>query len=358
MSPMAGMRPRLRPTPSPVLRMVFLLSLLVGSAAVAGVPPALAAEALPTWTGSISLYRDGVFTTQQSWLWCTAADVQIARNIVHGERDHTASGQRRYFDWMRARNRYDLPLSAGVDPDGWTAGMREFVDDRYRLVASDTFDAALRLAVKRLRLTGLPVALAVSHGNHGWLLTGFAASADPATTDEYETTSVRVVGPLYGLQSKNGYDTPPNTRLTTAQLRRYFTPWWYAPMRMTWDGQFISIQPVPLDPPATMDLPPADVPPPSASGPSAAPSVAVAPVPSPGASPSSTDLAPPTHPLGAEAFGSAGPFTASSAPDAIPSSDAGPPALLAVLVALSAVVAALAARLVRRRTARATTPRS
>jgi hypothetical protein len=63
---------------------------------------------------------------------------------------------------MRARNRYTLPLSAGVDPQGWTAGMRHFVDDRYRLVASTTFDNALRAAVKRLRLTNLPVALAVS----------------------------------------------------------------------------------------------------------------------------------------------------------------------------------------------------
>ena len=80
------------------------------------------------------------------------------------------------------RNRYDLPLSAGVDPAGWTAGLRHFVDDRYRLVSSRTFDSALRSAVNRLRLTNLPVALTVSHGNHGWILTGFRATADPAKT--------------------------------------------------------------------------------------------------------------------------------------------------------------------------------
>jgi hypothetical protein len=240
---MTGMasRPRLH---------ALVIGLVVVGLAVAwveGPKPSLAASAnLPAWTGGINLYRSGTFTTQKSWLWCTAAGVQIVRNIVDHRTDHTASGQRRYFDWMRGRNRYDLPLSAGVDPAGWTAGLRHFVDDRYRLVSSRTFDSALRSAVTRLRLTNLPVALTVSHGNHGWILTGFRATADPATTTSFTVTSVRVTGPLYGLQSKNGYDMPPNTKLTTAQLKRFFTPWKYAPRAMIWDGRYVSIQPVPV----------------------------------------------------------------------------------------------------------------
>ncbi len=183
-------------------------------------PPSLAAPAalLPAWDGSIDLYRDGVFTTQKSWLWCTAAGVQIVRNIVERDNDHSTSGQRRYFDWMRKRNRYDLPESAGVDPQGWTAGLRHFVDDRYRLVASRSFSAGLRSAAANLRRTGLPAALTVSNGGHGWILTGFEATADPLLTDEFEVTSVRVVGPLFGRQSKNGYDMPPDTELSTERV--------------------------------------------------------------------------------------------------------------------------------------------
>ena len=112
------------------------------------------------------------------------------------------------------------------------------------------FDSALRSAVTRLRLTNLPVALTVSHGNHGWILTGFRATADPAVTTAFRVTSVRVTGPLYGLQSKNGYDMAPNTKLTTAQLKRFFTPWKYAPKAMIWDGRYVSIQPVPKAVPA------------------------------------------------------------------------------------------------------------
>lgn len=224
---------------------VLLVALGVGIAWLE-VPGLTEAANLPAWTGGVNLYRDGTFTTQKSWLWCTAAGVQIVRNIVDRKTDHTAAGQRRYFDWMRKRNRYDLPLSAGVDPAGWTAGLRQFVDDRYRLVSSRTFDSALRSAVTRLRLTNLPVALTVSRGNHGWILTGFRATADPAKTASFTVTSVRVTGPLYGLQSKNGYDMPPDTKLTPAQLKRYFTPWKYAPRAMIWDDRYVSIQPVPV----------------------------------------------------------------------------------------------------------------
>ncbi len=252
MTGMDGPIRRLRP----VLGLVVALGLALGPSSV-GATATRAAEAAPpavdgattsapvAWDGSINLYRKGVFTTQQTWLWCTAAGVQIVRNIVERDDDHSRRSQDRYFDWMRERNRYDLPVSAGVDPAGWTAGMRRFVDDRYRLIASDTFDEALRLAVIRMRKTSLPVALTVSHGNHGWILHGFAATADPLVTSDFRVTSVRVTGPLWGRQNSSfGYDMRPNTKLTTRQLRTFFTPWKYAPKAMVWDGRYVSIQPV------------------------------------------------------------------------------------------------------------------
>lgn len=216
-----------------------LLALLL----VLGGAPAASATAPEPWDGSVDLYREGSFTTQKTWLWCTAAGVQIVRNIVHGEDDHSRRGQDRYFDWMRERNRYDLPVAAGVDPEGWTAGLRRFVDERYELVVTKTFGGTVRTAAAALRRTGLPVALTVAHGGHGWIMTGFRATADPLITDEFRVTHVRVVGPLYGLQSRNGYDMPPNTELSVDELRRFLTPWRYEPMAMVWDGRYVTIQP-------------------------------------------------------------------------------------------------------------------
>jgi hypothetical protein len=216
-----------------------LITLLLGLLAPA---PASAAAG---WTGGIDLYRSGTFTTQKTWLWCTAADVQIIRNIVRHQADHSRAGQQRYFDYMRAHNRYRIPVTDGVDPAGWAAGLRKYVDARYRLVASGSFDSALRSAVTNLRRTNLPVGITVSHGNHAWVLTGFTATADPAATTRFAVTSVRVVGPLWGLQSRTyGYDMRPDTRLTPTQLRGFFTPWHYGGVRMTWERRWVSVQPM------------------------------------------------------------------------------------------------------------------
>lgn len=256
--------------------LLFVIGLIVPSA-----PPTAAAEA---WAGGVELYRDGTFTTQHTWTWCTAAGVQIVRNIATGDDDHTRSGQQGYFDWMRDHNRYDLPPEAGVDPAGWTAGLREFVDDRYRLVAGRDFDTTLREAVTNLRLTELPVALAVARGNHGWILTGFTAEVDPAATDDPGIETVTIVGPLYGRQSRNGYDMPPGTRLTVAELRRFFTPWRYEPLPMAWDGRYVSIQPIAAAP--------APTPVPTATpSPSPSPTTSPSPTPSPTARPSPTAVA-------------------------------------------------------------------
>lgn len=314
-----------------LVALIVALSLGAGSLAAFGTSPALAAgSTLPAWTGGINLYREGTFTTQKSWLWCTAAGVQIIHNIVEGANDHTTSGQRRYFEWMRDHNKYALPLSAGVDPQGWTAGLRHFVDDRYRLVASRSFDSALVSAVTNLRRANLPVAVAVAHGNHGWVLTGFTATADPLRTSSFKVTSVRVVGPLFGLQSKNGYDMRPNTKLTTAQFRGFFTAWHYDPKPMIWDGLYVSIQPIPAKAAPVASPKPAAVPPTPAPTPAPSPS----PNPTPNLSPTPPPSASSTAIAVAAADSSA--RIATAAPRDVPVAANGPePALLLVLAGLA-----------------------
>ncbi len=235
-------------------RFALIASIAAASLATTAAPGAAspvdaAASNLPAWSGGLDLYRSGVYTVQKTWLWCTAADVQIIRNIVDGEADHSKSGQQRYFDYMRAHNQYAIPVKDGVDAAGWTVGLDEFVDPRYQLYQSESFDSALRSAVTNIRETNLPVAFTVEHGNHAWILTGFTATADPAATADFTVTGVRVVGPLWGLQSRTyGYDMKPDTKLTPKQLEGFFTPWHYTSIPMAWENRWVSVQPVAVPP--------------------------------------------------------------------------------------------------------------
>jgi hypothetical protein len=67
------------------------------------------------------------------------------RNLVRREGDHSGANQHRYFSYMRAHDRYAIPLADGVDPAGWAAGLRKWVDPRYRVVAKGGFRAACGL---------------------------------------------------------------------------------------------------------------------------------------------------------------------------------------------------------------------
>jgi hypothetical protein len=197
------------------------------------------------------------------------------------------------------------------------------------------------------------------HGNHAWILTGFTANADPATTTHFTVTSVRVVGPLWGLQNRTyGYDMPPDTRLTPSQLKGFFTPWHYTSVPMIWENRWVSVQPVASSGSAPM---PAATAAPTAR-PTAAPTARPTPTPTPMAtvSPSpaaSTDPSLSVEPSPAQvallpapvASGSGGAATATSAPaPSAPAADSQPVSLLgglAVLVAAAlAVIGGLAFR--------------
>ena len=221
-----------------VITLLFLATFAPAPVAVAGTSP----QAGPV---TFDVYRTGVYSEQATWTWCTAASVQIMRNILFAEADHSSAHQQQFFDYMRASNRYQLANHRGVDPQGFLAGLRHFVSPDYALVASLTFDAAVRSAVTQLRLTGKPVVLIVAAGRHAWVLTGSTTTADPARTTDFRVVSVRIVGPLYGRQSINGYDSPPDTSISYAALRRFLLPYRFPFSGTPWTGRYLTFQAIP-----------------------------------------------------------------------------------------------------------------
>ena len=94
-----------------------------------------------------------------------------------------------------------------------------------------------------MRQTNKPVGMLVWKGRHAWVMNGFSATADPATTSNFTVTAVDVTGPLYPrAMNSSGYDLAPDTSLTPAQLSKYFLTYSDTVVK-TWNGGYVLIMP-------------------------------------------------------------------------------------------------------------------
>lgn len=184
--------------------------------------PAQAAH--PRWSGAFNLYRKNAFVTQKDFRWCVAASVQMMVNLVRHRSDRTAKTQQRMIRYAQARDNGPWGPGGGTDVNGWIAALQHFGAGKYRAVGARTPGAALRIAATAMRQAGRPAGLLVMDGRHAWILHGFESRTDPQRDRWAKITSVRVSGPLYPVQQKNGYDLRPNTELSVRALARYFHP--------------------------------------------------------------------------------------------------------------------------------------
>ena len=198
---------------------------------------------IEAWTGAVQLYAKGVYSPQRTLRWCTAASTQMIRNMITGERDRSSHMQRVYYVYGRAHNAFKTPGAAGVDPAGWQAILRNWVDPAYRIVAPTSYVTALKAAVRAMRLTGRPVAVLVGYGSHAWVLSGFTASADPALTNAFTVMSVNVEGPLHGRPVIRGFDPVPNITLSPTRFHRFFTPFRDKYEPKAWRDRYVVIVP-------------------------------------------------------------------------------------------------------------------
>jgi hypothetical protein len=211
------------------LRVSLTLTDLVGHTAVAAsqpyrvVAPATAAKA-PSWTGRFNLYRAGTFVTQKTFTWCVAASVQMMVNIVRHHHDRTTTTQERMIEYAQLRDNGPYGEGGGTDLAGWITALHHFGAGRYRAIGTRTAGEALRAAATAMRQTGRPAGILVMDGRHAWVLHGFESHTDPRRDARAWIRAVRISGPLYPVQQKNGYDQAPNTRLSVKALQRWFTP--------------------------------------------------------------------------------------------------------------------------------------
>ena len=198
-------------------RLVALMTALVLVFSVAG-----AAQAGSGWSGRYNLYREDVFVTQYTWTWCVGASAQAMLNIINGASNDTYRRQQRLVQYAMNHDEHLNSNSGGSDAVGFANTLNAHGGGGYAVATSDSFRAAVRKAVKRMRLTGKPVGLLVMGGRHAWVLNGFEATADPAKTNDFRITHFYVMGPFFPKQRQGWFDKPPNTRISWSDLRSPF----------------------------------------------------------------------------------------------------------------------------------------
>jgi hypothetical protein len=192
--------------------------------------PLPASSAAPTATPQpgpfeMDLYEPGDFVTEASKVMCVPAAMQVMTNIMAPGPDTTVETQRRLYALARRLSPKTLK-GDGAEPEGWAAGLEELGLGRFRVVALKTRASAVKTAARAIRLTGRPAGLLVWYGAHSWVMSGFRATADPAASDRFVVTAVRIEDVWYPkISTIWGRSRPPDALVPVAKLPRDFLPW-------------------------------------------------------------------------------------------------------------------------------------
>ena len=107
--------------------------------------------------------------------------------------------------------------------------------------------AAIHLAARQVRRTNRPAGLLVWRGAHSWVMSGFTATADPATTNAFVVIAVRIEDVWYPRFSTIwGYSRPPDALVPVSALSADYLPWKRPTGRYPGkDGKYVLVVPMP-----------------------------------------------------------------------------------------------------------------
>jgi hypothetical protein len=203
---------RRRPVAALALAGALLLALAPGSAGA-------------TTSYTVDVSKRGDFVAQTNFVQCVGASMQMMLNMIEPGRDRTASTQLRLQKLARAWSgpRPDGFERQGASVRGWASGLNIVGGGPYRLIGTTTLAEAVREAAKAISSTGRPVGLLMWRGRHAWVMSGFTATANPNTTDDFRVTRAIVHDPLYPHGSAVWGPSPrPGEAITVGALGRQF----------------------------------------------------------------------------------------------------------------------------------------
>jgi len=194
---------------------------------------------------AMDLYRENDFVSQSRADWCVPASIQTMMNVIDAAAKRSHPNQRTLDRLARSLSSARL-VGLGSEPQGWAGALNKQGYGPYVVVAEPARRAAIAAAARAIRLTGKPVGLLMWRGAHAWVMSGFETTADPARTDDFTVTHVRVSDPWYPRTSSIwGRARGPDARIAVADLARSLLPWHRPTVRYAeLDGRFVLVMPV------------------------------------------------------------------------------------------------------------------
>jgi len=193
---------------------------------------------------AMDLYQRGDYAREYRDTWCLPAAMQTSMNIMDAGADITSATQLRLWNYARSL----VPdREGGAEPEAWALGLTKLGHGGYKVSIQPSLKAAIQLAAKQVRLTNRPAGLMVWKGVHSWVMSGFTATRDPAQTDGFTVTAVRIEDVWYPRISKIwGVSNPPDTLVPVRKLPEDFLPWHllYDGPHPDKDGKFVIVIPV------------------------------------------------------------------------------------------------------------------
>lgn len=175
----------------------------------------------------VDLSTPGDFVAQTNFVQCVGASMQMMLNIIRPTNDHSAATQLSLENLARrlSPRRQDSVQRKGASVVGWAAGLTMAGGGAYRLVGLGSLQEAMKTAATAIMETGRPVGLLVWRGRHAWVMSGFAATANPLGTANFQVTSAVILDPLYPYGSSVWGPSPsPRQALGIAAVGRQFVP--------------------------------------------------------------------------------------------------------------------------------------